>query len=70
MVIRALKMAEKGQIVPDEIKQNRHVLGAIALTDIVKGGMRERFSPTCLPRRDRENVSARFQESVDYLQGP
>jgi len=53
-------VAEKGQIVPAEIKQivrdiangggtpllvtqNRHVLGAIALTDIVKGGMRERF---------------------------
>jgi potassium-transporting ATPase ATP-binding subunit len=53
-------VAEKGQVVPDEIKhivreiangggtpllvtQNRHVLGAIALTDIVKGGMRERF---------------------------
>src|SRR6202795_66526 len=53
-------VAEKGQIVPEEIKhivreiangggtpllvtQNRHVLGAIALTDIVKGGMRERF---------------------------
>ena len=25
------------------VTQNRHVLGAIALTDIVKGGMRERF---------------------------
>ena len=25
------------------VSQNRHVLGAIALTDIVKGGMRERF---------------------------
>ena len=53
-------VAEKGQVVPAEIKhvvreiangggtpllvtQNRHVLGAIALTDIVKGGMRERF---------------------------
>jgi len=53
-------VAEKGQVVPPEIKhivrdiangggtpllvtQNRHVLGAIALTDIVKGGMRERF---------------------------
>ena len=53
-------VAEKGQVVPHEIKnvireiangggtpllvaQNRHVLGAIALTDIVKGGMRERF---------------------------
>ncbi|HEY2544799.1 MAG TPA: potassium-transporting ATPase subunit KdpB [Candidatus Acidoferrum sp.] len=53
-------VAEKGQVVPEEIKhivreiangggtpllvtQNRHVLGAIALTDIVKGGMRERF---------------------------
>ncbi len=53
-------VAEKGQIVPAEIKniireiangggtpllvaQNRRVLGAIALTDIVKGGMRERF---------------------------
>jgi potassium-transporting ATPase ATP-binding subunit len=53
-------VAEKGQVVPDEIKnvireiangggtpllvtQNRHVLGAIALTDIVKGGMKERF---------------------------
>ena len=52
--------AERGQVVPLEIKQiirdiangggtpllvaqNRHVLGAIALTDIVKGGMRERF---------------------------
>jgi K+-transporting ATPase ATPase B chain len=53
-------VAEKGQVVPAEIKQiirdisnsggtpllvaqNRHVLGAIALTDVVKGGMRERF---------------------------
>jgi len=53
-------VAEKGQVVPPEIKQiirdisnsggtpllvaqNRHVLGAIALTDVVKGGMRERF---------------------------
>jgi K+-transporting ATPase ATPase B chain len=53
-------VAERGQIVPAEIKQtvrdiangggtpllvtqNRRVLGAIALTDIVKGGMRERF---------------------------
>src|ERR1700747_750749 len=53
-------VAERGQVVPAEIKQitrdisngggtpllvaqNRHVLGAIALTDIVKGGMRERF---------------------------
>jgi len=53
-------VAERGQIVPPEIKQiireiangggtpllvtdNRHVLGAIALTDVVKGGMRERF---------------------------
>jgi K+-transporting ATPase ATPase B chain len=53
-------VAEKGQVVPPQIKeavreiangggtpllvtQNRHVLGAIALTDIVKGGMRERF---------------------------
>ena len=53
-------VAEKGQVVPAEIRhvvreiangggtpllvtQNRHVLGAIALTDIVKGGMRERF---------------------------
>ncbi|MGC2286138.1 MAG: potassium-transporting ATPase subunit KdpB [Candidatus Acidiferrum sp.] len=53
-------VAEKGQVVPAEIKhivreiangggtpllvtQNRRVLGAIALTDIVKGGMRERF---------------------------
>jgi K+-transporting ATPase ATPase B chain len=52
--------AERGQIVPPEIKeitreisngggtpllvtQNRHVLGAVALTDVVKGGMRERF---------------------------
>jgi K+-transporting ATPase ATPase B chain len=53
-------VAERGQVVPAEIKhtvreiangggtpllvtQNRRVLGAIALTDIVKGGMRERF---------------------------
>jgi K+-transporting ATPase ATPase B chain len=53
-------VAERGQIVPPEMKQivreiangggtpllvteNHHVLGAIALTDIVKGGMRERF---------------------------
>ncbi|HWZ80300.1 MAG TPA: potassium-transporting ATPase subunit KdpB [Candidatus Sulfotelmatobacter sp.] len=53
-------VAERGQVVPPEIKQitreisngggtpllvvdNRHVLGAIALTDVVKGGMRERF---------------------------
>src|ERR1700686_146345 len=53
-------VAEKGHVVPPEIKQiirdisnsggtpllvaqNRHVLGAIALTDVVKGGMRERF---------------------------
>ncbi len=53
-------VAEKGQVVPPEIKQiirdisnsggtpllvaqNRHVLGAVALTDVVKGGMRERF---------------------------
>ena len=53
-------VAERGQIVPPEIKQiireiadgggtpllvaeNRKVLGAIALTDVVKGGMRERF---------------------------
>jgi len=53
-------VAEKGQVVPPEIKQiirdisnsggtpllvaqNRSVLGAIALTDVVKGGMRERF---------------------------
>jgi K+-transporting ATPase ATPase B chain len=53
-------VAERGQIVPPEMKQiireiangggtpllvtdNRHVLGAIALTDVVKGGMRERF---------------------------
>jgi K+-transporting ATPase ATPase B chain len=53
-------VAERGQIVPPEIKQitreiangggtpllvtqNRHVLGAVALTDVVKGGMRERF---------------------------
>ncbi|HUC55209.1 MAG TPA: potassium-transporting ATPase subunit KdpB [Candidatus Cybelea sp.] len=53
-------VAERGQVVPAEIKQitrdisngggtpllvaqNRHVLGAIALTDVVKGGMRERF---------------------------
>jgi K+-transporting ATPase ATPase B chain len=52
--------AERGQVVPPEIKQitreiangggtpllvtqNRHVLGAVALTDVVKGGMRERF---------------------------
>src|ERR1700732_2063089 len=54
-------VAERGQIVPPEIKQiireisngggtpllvteNRHVLGAIALTDVVKGGMPERFA--------------------------
>ncbi len=53
-------VAERGQVVPPEIKQitrdisngggtpllvtqNRHVLGAVALTDVVKGGMRERF---------------------------
>ena len=53
-------VAERGQVVPPEIKQitrdisngggtpllvtqNRRVLGAIALTDVVKGGMRERF---------------------------
>jgi potassium-transporting ATPase ATP-binding subunit len=53
-------VAERGQVVPPEIKQiirdisnsggtpllvaqNRSVLGAIALTDVVKGGMRERF---------------------------
>ncbi len=53
-------VAERGQLVPPEIKQiireiangggtpllvaeNRQVLGAIALTDVVKGGMRERF---------------------------
>jgi K+-transporting ATPase ATPase B chain len=53
-------VAERGQVVPPEIKaivrdisnsggtpllvaQNRCVLGAIALTDVVKGGMRERF---------------------------
>jgi potassium-transporting ATPase ATP-binding subunit len=52
--------AERGQLVPPEIKhvirdiangggtpllvtRNRQILGAIALTDIVKGGMRERF---------------------------
>jgi K+-transporting ATPase ATPase B chain len=52
--------AERGQVVPPEIKQitreisngggtpllvtqNRRVLGAVALTDVVKGGMRERF---------------------------
>src|ERR1700716_2935608 len=52
--------AERGQVVPPEIKQmirdiangggtpllvaeNHHVLGAVALTDVVKGGMRERF---------------------------
>src|ERR1700716_1757165 len=53
-------VAERGQVVPPEIKQmirdiangggtpllvaeNHHVLGAVALTDVVKGGMRERF---------------------------
>src|SRR6201997_5817096 len=53
-------VAEKGQVVPPEIKnivreisngggtpllvaENGRVLGAIALTDIVKGGMKERF---------------------------
>jgi potassium-transporting ATPase ATP-binding subunit len=53
-------VGERGQVVPEEIKQivreisngggtpllvaqNRHVLGAVALTDVVKGGMRERF---------------------------
>ena len=53
-------VAERGQLVPPEIKQiireisngggtpllvaqDRHVLGAVALTDVVKGGMRERF---------------------------
>jgi K+-transporting ATPase ATPase B chain len=53
-------VAERGQVVPPEIKhiireisngggtpllvaQNRRVLGAVALTDVVKGGMRERF---------------------------
>jgi K+-transporting ATPase ATPase B chain len=53
--------AERGQVVPAEIKQiireiangggtpllvvqNRRVLGAVALTDVVKGGMRERFN--------------------------
>jgi K+-transporting ATPase ATPase B chain len=53
-------IAERGQVVPPEIKQitrdiansggtpllvtqNRVVLGAVALTDVVKGGMRERF---------------------------